>query len=90
MILSIMIDDIHKNTFNQVLDKIFQAAKERNISQKELAIRAGISPETLSRMKTRGSGDFGVVNEMAIMTGLRLTLVPDGDTLNAIREGKLF
>jgi transcriptional regulator with XRE-family HTH domain len=85
-----MISESDENTFNQLLAKIFQAAKERNISQKELAIRAGITPETLSRMKTRGSGDFGVINEMAIMTGLRLTLVPDGDTLNAIREGNLF
>ena len=90
MILSTMNTTPHENAFNQILEKIFQAAKERNISQKELAIRAGISPETLSRMKTRGSGDFGVVNEMAIMTGLRLTLVPDSDTLNAIREGSLF
>jgi transcriptional regulator with XRE-family HTH domain len=78
------------NDFNQLLSQIFQAARQHSINQKELAVRAGITPETLSRMKSRGSGDFGVLNKMAHMVGLRLTLAPDDETLNAIREGNLF
>jgi len=78
------------NDFNQLLSQIFKAAKQQRITQKELAVRAGITAETLSRMKHRGSGDFGVVNKMAHMVGLRLTLAPDDETLNAIREGSLF
>ena len=85
---------MHQNTqtndFNQLLNQIFQAAKQNGTPQKELAIRAGISPETLSRMKSRGSGDFNVLNKMAHMVGFRLTLAPDDETLNAIREGNLF
>jgi len=78
------------NDFNQLLSQIFQAAKQQRITQKELAVRAGITAETLSRMKHRGSGDFNVVNKMAHMVGLRLALAPDDETLNAIREGNLF
>lgn len=81
---------IQKSDFSRVLEQIFQAAKSHRIPQKELAVRAGISPETLSRMKSRGSGDFSVLNKMAHMVGLRLTLSPDDETLNDIREGKLF
>lgn len=85
-----MISSDQSNDFIQILEQIFQVAKQNRISQKELASRAGISPETLSRMKSRGSGDFGVLNKMAHMVGLRLILAPDDETLNAIREGKLF
>lgn len=82
--------NIKNRAFSDLLKQIFLAAKSQHITQKELATRAGISPETLSRMKTRGSGDFSVLNEMAIIVGLRLALVPDNETLNAIREGHLF
>ena len=79
-----------QNDFTLILNQIFEMAKQSKIPQKELAVRAGISPETLSRMKNRGSGDFKVLNNMAHMVGLRLTLAPDDETLSAIREGKLF
>lgn len=79
-----------KNDFSLLISQIFQTAKQQGIPQKELAVRAGITPETLSRMKRRGSGDFIVLNKMAHIVGLKLSLVPDNETLNAIREGNLF
>lgn len=80
----------HKAAFIEVLNQILRDAKAKGISGKELARRAGITPETLSRMRSRGSGDFGVINEMAKIVGTRLALVPDHDTLQSIRDGTFF
>jgi len=55
-----------------------------------LAIRAGAAPETLSRMKSRSNGDFGLVARLARVAGLRLTAVPDNDTLEALERGEFF
>lgn len=72
------------------LEAILKAAKARGIKMKELAVRNGITPETLSRMRHRGSGDFGLLAAMAVMVGLRFQLVPDNAILDAIHNGTLF
>ncbi len=79
-----------KQIFQDLLDQILAAAKTQGIPGKELAVRAGITPETLSRMKGRGSGDALVLSALARVVGLRLTLVPDDARLEAIRSGSFF
>lgn len=77
-------------TFQRVLRQILEVAAERGIDESELATRAGAAPETLSRMKARGNGDFGLVAKLAQIAGLRITAVPDSDALEALQRGEFF
>lgn len=77
-------------TFLFLLIQILDRAKGQGIPAKDLALRVGISPETLSRMKRRGSGDVNLLDAMARVVGLKLALVPDDSRLEAIRTGSFF
>jgi transcriptional regulator with XRE-family HTH domain len=70
--------------------EIIAAAKRLNISQNELANRAGIRPETLSRAKSNPNIRLGTMQELARVVGLRLQLVPDHPVADQVREGTLF
>jgi len=76
--------------FQRVLEQILKAAEAQGIDESALARRAGARPETLSRMKTRGNGDFGLLAKLARVVGLRLTAVPDSEPLDALRRGEFF
>lgn len=76
--------------FLTVLDEILVAGKSQDLPAYELAQRAGVTPETLSRIKKRGHGDWSVLNRMAKTVGKRLTLVPDDSTIVALRRGEFF
>ncbi|WJW76602.1 helix-turn-helix transcriptional regulator [Thiohalobacter sp. IOR34] len=73
-----------------LLEQILAAARERGLTQQQLASRAGITPETLSRMKKRGSGELTTIERLAAIVGLRLSLLPDDDRLEALRQGRFF
>ncbi|MFV2059115.1 MAG: helix-turn-helix domain-containing protein [Gammaproteobacteria bacterium] len=83
---------VQKAAFSAIVNQIIAAGKAQQprITAKELATRAGITPETLSRMKNRGSGDYSVIDAMARIVGLRLSLEPNDDTQAAIRKGEFF
>jgi len=72
------------------LNAILAAAETRQLKEKELAQLAGIRPETLSRMKRRGSGDFTVLDRLAHAVGMKLAAVPDDDQLERIQQGRFF
>lgn len=76
--------------FAGVLDQILAEAARLGLDESELARRAGAAPETLSRMKARGNGDFGLLARLARVAGLRLTAVPDDEALDALRRGEFF
>lgn len=76
--------------FTRVLDQILAAAARAGLDESELARRAGAAPETLSRMKARGNGDFGLLARLARVVGLRLAAVPDDAALEALRRGEFF
>ena len=73
-----------------LLDQILAAAAEQGLDDQALARRAGAAPETLSRMKTRGHGDFGLLVRLARVVGLKLVAVPDDAALDALRRGDFF
>lgn len=56
----------------------------------EMARRAGISPETLSRMNKLGHGDIAVVNNLAGIVGLQLKLTTNNDNRGKILTGSYF
>lgn len=76
--------------FRHILGQIIAAAAEQGIGEQQLATRAGAAPETLSRMKSRGNGEFGLLVRLARVAGLRLAALPDNDTLEALRRGEFF
>ncbi|BAV33697.1 hypothetical protein SCL_1386 [Sulfuricaulis limicola] len=72
------------------LNAILAAADIRKLKDKELAQLAGLRPETLSRMKTRGTADFTLIDRLARAVGLKLAVVPDDDQLERIQQGRFF
>lgn len=72
------------------LNAILLAAESRKLKEKELARLAGLRPETLSRMKSRGTADFTLLDRLARVVGLKLAVVPDDDQLTRIQQGRFF
>ncbi len=72
-----------------VLNSLLATAKARGLTQGRLARMAHLAPETLSRMKQRGNADFSAVAALAKAVGLKLTLVPDEDRQELIRQRHL-
>jgi hypothetical protein len=56
------------------LARIAAAAKSRGLSRRALALRAGVRPETVSRIASRGTCDFATLERLAAAVGLRLEL----------------
>lgn len=80
------ISDPVRSTLNAIL----VAAEVRKLKEKELAKLAGLRPETLSRMKSRGTADFTLIDRLARVVGLKLAVVPDDDQLTRIQQGRFF
>lgn len=77
-------------TMRSTLNTILATAETKKLKEKELAQLAGIRPETLSRMKSRGTGDFAVLDRLAHAVGLKLVAVPDDDQIERIQQGRFF
>ncbi|MBN3858852.1 hypothetical protein G3N59_36220 [Paraburkholderia sp. Ac-20340] len=61
-----------------VLGRIFEEAKAKGLSQRDLADQSGLTAEGLSRLKKRGKGRLDTVERLASLVGMRLELVPVG------------
>lgn len=77
-------------TESDIINEIIKVAKAQNISQGELAARAGIRQETLSRAKKNANLRFKTVVLLAQIAGLRLKLIADNPVADKIQEGTLF
>jgi len=77
-------------TESDIINEIIDAAKSQNISQGELASRAGIRQETLSRAKKNSNLRFSTVLQLAQIVGLTLKLNTDNPVADKIQEGTLF
>ncbi len=78
------------DTVRHVLSAILGAAAGKKLKEKDLAQRAGLRPETLSRMKRRGTADFTLIDRLARAVGMKLAAVPDDDKLERIQKGNFF
>ena len=65
----------------QTLRQITAAASAQGLSRRALALRAGVRPETVSRIASRGTCDFATLERLANAVGLRLGL--EGGALQA-------
>jgi len=77
-------------TESEIINEIIARAKTQNISQGELAARAGIRQETLSRAKKNSNLRFKTVEQLAKIVGLQLKLIADNPVADKIQEGTLF
>ena len=77
-------------TESDIIKEIIDLAKKQNISQGELATRAGIRQETLSRARKNSTLRFSTVLQLAQIAGLSLKLTPDNPIADKVQEGTLF
>lgn len=77
-------------TESDIINQIIDAAKSQKISQGELASRAGIRQETLSRAKKNSNLRFSTILQLAQIVGLKLKLTTDNPIADKIQEGSLF
>jgi len=77
-------------TESKIINEIINAAKLQDISQGELAARAGIRQETLSRAKKNSNLRFSTIEQLAQIVGLQLKLIADNPVADKIQEGTLF
>lgn len=59
-----------------LIDAVLAAARRQGLDQRQLAERAGLRPETVSRAKRRGTLDLASLQALAGVVGLELALQP--------------
>ena len=74
----------------QLLTQIIDLARSKGLKQKDLAQRAGLSAESLSRAKKAGDMHLSSLEKLAAIVGLKLCLNPDEPMINKINSGSLF
>ena len=74
----------------ELLEGVLRKARELGMNQRDIARRAGISPESLSRAKKAGDMRVSTLNELAAVVGLKLALVGDQPLIAKIDSGSLF
>ncbi len=77
-------------TESEIINEIIALAKAQNISQGELAARAGIRQETLSRAKKNSNLRFKTIEQLAQIVGLQLKLIADNPVADRTQDGTLF
>ncbi len=75
---------------DDLLIQIIELAKRKGLKQKDLAERAGLSAETLSRAKKSGDMHLSSLQKLASIVGLRLCFCPDVPLMKRINSGSLF
>lgn len=82
---------VQSDSLADLLGQITSAGRKQRMTAAAIAVRAGLAPETISRMKARKSADFGAVERMAAVVGLQLTLMPkQADRAQRIAAGAFF
>ncbi len=74
----------------KLIQEVIDAARAHGISQGELAERAGIRQETLSRAKKNPSLSLKTFAQLAQIAGLRIQLIPDSPVAEQVNTGTLF
>jgi len=64
------------DAMSDLIAEIFERARVKNVPIARLADKAGVRPETLSRLKHRDNYDMKTLHCLALAVGCRLALVP--------------
>ncbi|MGB5306252.1 MAG: hypothetical protein WBO06_00260 [Gammaproteobacteria bacterium] len=73
-----------------LLLRLLKLGKQQGLRQRDIALRAGIKPESLSRAKKAGDMRASTLNRLAHVVGMKLALVPDKPLIDKIDSGTLF
>lgn len=65
---------------NELVESILARARVKNLAMSRLADKAGIRPETLSRLKRRDNFDVETLRRLALAVGCKLVVVPLSET----------
>ncbi|VAX32229.1 hypothetical protein MNBD_NITROSPIRAE02-818 [hydrothermal vent metagenome] len=79
-----------QDIISTLLDQIILEGKKQGLEQKEIARKAGISQETLSRAKKASDIQLSTLIRLANAVGLKVALVPAAPVLEKILSGGLF
>ncbi|GMT48365.1 MAG: hypothetical protein IEMM0007_1931 [bacterium] len=79
-----------QDVISALLDQIILEGKKQGLEQKEIARKAGISQETLSRAKKASDIQLSTLIRLANAVGLKVALVPAAPVLEKILSGGLF
>jgi len=79
-----------QDIISALLGQIIVEGKKQGLEQKDIAEKAGISQETLSRAKKASDIQLSTLARLAGAVGLRVTLAPDHPVLEKILSGDLF
>lgn len=88
-----LVIDVCVKYMSQLLDllqTILLKGRELGMNQRDIARRAGITPESLSRAKKSGDMRVSTLNDLAAVVGLKLMLVADRPVISKIDSGSLF
>jgi transcriptional regulator with XRE-family HTH domain len=77
-------------TTTELLSQIIALGRQKGLRQQDIARRAGLQPESLSRAKKSGDMYVSNLQELARVVGLKLVLVPDQPVIEKIDKGTLF
>jgi len=78
------------SNISDLLNEIIELSKRKGMKQKDLAERAGLSAETLSRAKKSGDMHLSSLVRLAETVGLKLQLTTDNQVMDKISNGTLF
>ncbi len=79
-----------RSVISTLLDQIILEGKKQNLEQKDIAEKAGISQETLSRAKKASDIQLSTLIRLASAVDLRVALVPEHPVLEKILSGDVF
>lgn len=79
-----------QNRLLELLDEIVAAGTAQDLSQGEIAQRAGLSPTRISKLKAAEDAYLSTVERMANAVGLKLALVPNDPALEKLLNRDLF
>jgi transcriptional regulator with XRE-family HTH domain len=78
------------NIISRLLGQIILEGKKQGLGQKDIAEKAGISQETLSRAKKASDIQLATLIRLAGSVGLKVALVPGRPVLEKILSGDVF
>jgi len=70
-----------------MLNYAIEHGRTKGLSQAEVARRAGLPPERLSRIKATGRCEFETLARLVAASGLELHLVPKNDYATRLAKG---
>lgn len=79
-----------QNIMTALLTQIIREGKKQGLEQKDMAEKAGITQETLSRAKKATDIQLSTLVRLSEAVGLKLTLVPANPILEKILSGDVF